>query len=107
MRSKDLISFSVNGLPTSGKARPCDCARTAAGMATASTMAGISTLNKERIGNAPILVHFARLLRIHVDGARLVFLLAPLIHRDAPELAQLGERRLKLALVVGGARDND
>src|SRR5262245_55371581 len=104
MRSKDLISFSVNGLPTSGKARPCDCAKTTAGMAAASTTAGIRTLNKERIGNAPILVHFPRLLRIHVDGAGLVFLLAPLVHRDAPVLAQLRECRLNLARLVGGTR---
>src|SRR5262245_36438262 len=99
MRSKDLISLSVNGLPTSGKRRPCDCASTAAGIATASTMAGIRTLNKERIGNAPILVHFPGLLRIHVDGAGLIFLLPPLVHRDAPVLAQLRECGLELALV--------
>src|SRR5262245_25349690 len=42
-----------------------------------------------------------------MDGAGLVFLLAPLVHRDAPELAELLKRRLKLALVVGGARHDD
>src|SRR5688572_21642213 len=104
MRSKDLISFSVSGVPTFGNRRPCwACASTTAGMAAAMMTAGARILSKERIGDAPIASDFPGLLGREVDGAR--FGLAfPIRHVDAPVLAHLRERQLDFARLVGGPR---